>query len=66
LLVWALAGIAAYAGLLAAETAAASAALTPAVEAQVGGVILMIAGIYQLTPLKELCLSKCRTPSASL
>ena len=22
----------------------------------------MIAGIYQLTPLKELCLSKCRTP----
>ena len=47
---------------MAAETAAARAALTPAVEAQVGGVILMIAGIYQLTPLKELCLSKCRTP----
>ena len=62
LLVWAFAGIAAYAGVLAAEAAAARAALTPAVEAQVGGVILMIAGIYQLTPLKELCLSKCRTP----
>jgi predicted metal-binding membrane protein len=62
LLVWALAGIAAYAGLLAAEAAAVHAALTPAAEAQVGGVILMIAGLYQLTPLKELCLSKCRTP----
>ena len=62
LLVWAFAGIAAYAGVLAAETAAARAALTPAAEAQVGGAILMFAGIYQLTPLKELCLSKCRTP----
>lgn len=62
LLVWAFAGIAAYAGVLVAETAAARAALTPAAEAQVGGAIIMIAGIYQLTPLKELCLSKCRTP----
>jgi predicted metal-binding membrane protein len=60
--VWAFAGIAAYAGVLAAETAAARAALTPAAEAQVGGVILLVAGIYQLTALKELCLSKCRTP----
>ena len=62
LFVWALAGIAAYAGVLAGETAAARAALTPAAEAQVGGVILMVAGFYQLTPLKEVCLSKCRTP----
>jgi predicted metal-binding membrane protein len=62
LLVWAFAGIAAYAGVLVAETAAARAALTPAAEAQVGGAIIMIAGIYQLTPLKELCLSQCRTP----
>ncbi|HEX8215037.1 MAG TPA: DUF2182 domain-containing protein, partial [Allosphingosinicella sp.] len=22
----------------------------------------MLAGLYQLTPLKDLCLSKCRTP----
>jgi predicted metal-binding membrane protein len=62
LLVWALAGIAAYAGVLAAEAAAAHAALTPAAEAQVAGVILLLAGLYQLTPLKEVCLSKCRTP----
>ena len=62
LLVWALAGIAAYAGVLVAETVAARAALTPAAAVQVGGVILLVAGLYQLTPLKALCLSKCRTP----
>ena len=62
LFVWACAGIAAYAGVLAVETAVARAALTPAVEAQVGGAIIMIAGIYELTPLKYVCLSKCRKP----
>jgi predicted metal-binding membrane protein len=29
---------------------------------EIGGVILMLAGLYQLTPLREFCLSKCRTP----
>ena len=62
MLVWALAGIVAYVGLLAAETAAVRVALPPTAEAQLGGAILMVAGIYQLTPLKEVCLSKCRTP----
>jgi predicted metal-binding membrane protein len=60
--VWAFAGIAAYAGMLAAETAAVHAALSPATTAQVGGAIIMVAGIYELTPLKDVCLSKCRTP----
>jgi predicted metal-binding membrane protein len=27
-----------------------------------GGVILIAAGIYQLTPLKNICLKRCRTP----
>jgi hypothetical protein len=27
-----------------------------------GGALLVAAGIYQLTPLKDICLSKCRTP----
>jgi len=27
-----------------------------------GGILLLIAGIYQLTPLKHACLSKCRSP----
>ena len=62
LLVWALAGIAAYAGVLAAEASCRARRATPAATAQVGGVILMVAGLYQLTPLKEVCLSKCRTP----
>lgn len=27
-----------------------------------GGALLLIAGIYQLTPLKDICLRQCRTP----
>jgi predicted metal-binding membrane protein len=61
--VWTLAGVAAYAGALAAEAIAARAALSPVTTARIGGVVLVAAGIYQLTPLKDLCLSKCRTPT---
>jgi len=56
LLVWALSGIAAYAGVLAA------AAAQPMLAAEVNGLILMVAGIYQITPLKQRCLSECRRP----
>jgi predicted metal-binding membrane protein len=62
LLVWGLSGVAAYFGALAAEAVAARAALSPATAARVGGTVLVAAGLYQLTPLKDLCLSKCRTP----
>ena len=62
MLVWTLSGVAAYAGALAAEAIAARVALSPATAARIGGVILVVAGLYQLTPLKDLCLSKCRTP----
>src|SRR5260370_29149991 len=62
LLVWTLAGVAAYAGALAAEAVAARTALSPATGARVGGTVLVAAGLYQLTPLKDLCLSKGRTP----
>ena len=62
LLVWAFAGIAAYVGMQAAEAAIVRAALSPAAAAQVGGAIIVVAGIYQLTPLKDVCLSKCREP----
>ena len=62
LLVWACAGLFAYAGMLAAETVTARLALSPATTAQIGGAIILVAGIYQLTPLKDVCLSKCRTP----
>jgi predicted metal-binding membrane protein len=62
LLVWTLTGIAAYAGAIAAETLAAEVALSSAAAARIGGAVLIAAGLYQLTPLKDLCLSKCRTP----
>ena len=62
ILVWGLSGVAAYAGALAAEAVAARAALSPATAARVGGTVLVAAGLYQLTPFKDLCLSKCRTP----
>jgi predicted metal-binding membrane protein len=60
LLVWAVSGIAAYAGVLAA--AAVRPALGPATADEIGGLTLMVAGIYQLTPVKQRCLSECRTP----
>jgi predicted metal-binding membrane protein len=32
--------------------------------ARIGGVVLILAGLYQLSPLKNICLSKCRAPMA--
>jgi predicted metal-binding membrane protein len=62
LLVWTLSGVVAYAGAFAAEALAARAALSHATAARIGGAILVLAGAYQFTPLKDLCLAKCRTP----
>lgn len=59
LLVWVSVGFAVYAGVLAAEASVLRAASSTA---HVGGVILMAAGLYQLTPLKEACLAQCRAP----
>jgi predicted metal-binding membrane protein len=33
---------------------------------RIGGVLLLLAGVYQLTPLKNVCLAKCRTPTQFL
>lgn len=62
MLVWCLAGVLAYAGAVGAETFAAHAQLSGAAAARIGGLVLIIAGAYQLSPLKNVCLSKCRTP----
>ena len=59
MLVWVSVAFAVYAGVLAAE---ASVLRTASSTGQFSGVILMLAGLYQLTPLKEVCLSECRTP----
>ena len=62
MVVWVFAGLAAYFGMQAGEAAAVPLALSPATTAQIGGAIIVVAGIYQLTPLKDACLSKCREP----
>jgi predicted metal-binding membrane protein len=41
---------------------ATSAELLPETAARIGGAVLVAAGLYQLSPLKDLCLSQCRTP----
>lgn len=62
MLVWALSGVLAYAGAAGAEAMAAQAKLSGATAARIGAVLLVIAGAYQLSPLKNMCLAKCRTP----
>jgi predicted metal-binding membrane protein len=32
--------------------------------ARIGGGVLILGGLYQLSPLKDICLSKCRAPMA--
>jgi predicted metal-binding membrane protein len=42
-----------------------AALLTPTMESAtpfLGGAVLLVAGIYQWTPLKQVCLNRCRTP----
>lgn len=63
LLVWALFGVVAYLLALLVDWLAAS---VPAVAAHVnlvGGALIVGAGLYQLSPLKSVCLRNCRTPS---
>jgi predicted metal-binding membrane protein len=63
LVVWAAFGVVAYAAALLAgrlsDTWPDLAMLAP----RIGGAVIVAAGIYQLTPLKQACLSKCRTPT---
>jgi predicted metal-binding membrane protein len=58
LIIWTVAGIFAYAAIVVLDTQLAS--MSTAV--RVGGAILILAGIYQFTPLKALCLTHCRSP----
>jgi predicted metal-binding membrane protein len=60
MLVWMATGVLAFAGAAGAEMLAGG--LSAAAAARIGGALLMIAGAYQLSPLKDLCLAKCRTP----
>jgi predicted metal-binding membrane protein len=62
MLVWTLAGVVAYLAALAGEAVAAHAGMSAETAARIGGAILVAAGVYQLTPLKDACLATCRTP----
>ena len=59
LLVWAAIGVPAYALALGGAELADSA---PAAAPWVGAGALVLAGLYQATPLKDVCLSHCRSP----
>jgi predicted metal-binding membrane protein len=62
LLIWTLFGVVAYLGALAASGLAQQVPWIMMNAARIGGGILVLAGLYQLTPLKRACLAKCRTP----
>jgi predicted metal-binding membrane protein len=62
MLVWVSLGALAYAGAVGAEAAAARANLSAPTAARIGGLLVLMAGAYQLSPLKNVCLAKCRTP----
>src|SRR4051812_29125582 len=66
LLTWVAAGIAAY-GVGAAATAVWGDALSWDRGGRwIAGVTLLAAAVYELTPLKEVCLGKCRSPLGTL
>lgn len=62
LLIWALFGVVAYLGANASSGLAQQVSWITMNAARIGGGILVLAGLYQLTPLKRACLAKCRTP----
>lgn len=64
LLLWSALGVLAYAAALAAERLADRSPWLMGQAGHVGGLVLVGAGLYQLTPLKRLCLAKCHSPLA--
>jgi predicted metal-binding membrane protein len=62
LLVWVLSGVVAYVLSLGVEQLAGQSMWLVENAPRINGAILVIAGLYQLSPLKNVCLSKCRTP----
>ena len=62
LLIWTLFGGLSYLGALAASELAQQVPLIMMNAVRIGGVILVLAGIYQLTSIKRVCQAKCRVP----
>jgi predicted metal-binding membrane protein len=66
LLAWSLAGLAGYAILRAGHDLSPGFLSWDRAGRYVAGGVIVAAAIYQLTPLKDVCLSKCRSPFALL
>jgi predicted metal-binding membrane protein len=64
LLVWIVFGALAYGLALGAQALGEGSPWLTQNAARIGGVILVLTGLYQLSPLKWVCLSRCRTPLA--
>jgi predicted metal-binding membrane protein len=62
LLTWAAFGMLAYLAALGTEKLAGQSIWLMDHAAKASGVVLIAAGLYQLSPLKHVCLSKCRSP----
>ena len=62
LLIWTLFGGVAYPLALLAERLAAQSMWLMSNASRISGALLVLAGLYQLSPLKHMCLTKCRTP----
>jgi predicted metal-binding membrane protein len=62
LVVWAVFGVLAYVAAVGIEALARQSMWVVDNAARLGGVVLVLAGVYQLSPLKNSCLSKCRSP----
>jgi len=62
LIVWALAGVVAYGIAVAGDTLAGESMWLMDNAPRIGGALLIAAGVYQLSPLKYVCLNKCRSP----
>jgi len=66
LAIWGLFGLLAYLAATAVDRTANQSMWLMANGARLGGLVLVLAGTYQLTPLKRACLSRCRSPISFL
>jgi predicted metal-binding membrane protein len=62
LLVWTLFGVLAYLVAIGLQRLADQSMWLMDNAARIGGAVLIVAGLYQFTPLKRACLNRCRTP----
>jgi predicted metal-binding membrane protein len=59
---WIVFGVAAYLVSAAVESGAERSEWVASNWGRAGGVLILLAGVYQLSPLKEICVRQCRTP----